>query len=182
MSEAYSKLDSVEAEEMQTLKENKVIQKEYVLPPATATTLGGVKIGEGINIDKNGTISATSIALKSKYYANDWSEGLISASRYPETLDFAISEEYSDNRIIVDVSVCFENDGEVSEYSLSKLYALNMLGASPSINISLKPQQNNDYSMFIVAFVTGAQSSEFFNKVATSDASLVGLKVYYIEI
>ena len=182
MSEAYSKLDSVEAEEMQTLKENKVIQKEYVLPVATPNILGGVKIGEGINVDENGTISTKNIALKSKYYANDWSDGLIAASRYPETLDFAISEEYSDNRIIVDVSVCFENDGEVSEYSLSKLYALNMLGAYPSINISLKPQHNNDYSMFIVAFITGAQSSEFFNKVATNDASLVGLKVYYIEI
>ena len=182
MSDTYTNLNDASTEVMSTMAEPKVALRDYVLPPATATTLGGVKIGEGINVDENGTISATSVALKSKYYANDWSEGLISASRYPETLDFAISEEYSDNRIIVDVSVCFENDGEVSEYSLSKLYALNMLGASPSINISLKPQQNNDYSMFIVAFVTGAQSSEFFNKVATSDASLVGLKVYYIEI
>lgn len=182
MSEAYSKLDSVEAEEMQTLKENKVIQKEYVLPVASTDTLGGVKIGDGIDIDENGTISTKKIVLESKYYANDWSEGVIAASRYPETLDFAISEEYSDNRIIVDVSVCFENDGEASEYSLSKLYALNMLGTSPSINISLKPQHNNDYGMFIVAFITGAQSSDFFNKVATSDASIVGLKVYYIEI
>lgn len=30
---------------------------EYVLPPATASTLGGVKIGEGLNVTGDGTIS-----------------------------------------------------------------------------------------------------------------------------
>ena len=31
----------------------------YVLPPATADTLGGVKIGEGVDIDEGGTISVS---------------------------------------------------------------------------------------------------------------------------
>lgn len=177
MNENYAGIESITP-----IKEAERVESNYVLPPATSESLGGIIVGDGLSVDVNGTISTKNIVLKSKYYANDWSDGLIAASRYPETLDFAISEEYSDNRIIVDVSVRFENDGEVSEYSLSKLYALNMLDASPSINISLKPQHSNDYGMFIVAFITGAQSSEFFNKVATNDASLVGLKVYYIEI
>ena len=182
MSEAYTKLDSVEAEEMQTLKENKVIQKEYVLPPATATTLGGVKIGEGINVDENGTISTKNIALKSKYYANDWSEGVITSAKYSKTLDFMISEEYPNNRIITNISVCFEKDGETVEHSLSKLYVIGMLDGSPLINVFSKTEFNEDSGFYTVAFLTNASDSEFFNKVSAGDASVVGFKVYYIEI
>ena len=32
----------------------------YVLPPATATTLGGVKVGSGLTVDADGTLSADS--------------------------------------------------------------------------------------------------------------------------
>ncbi len=181
MSEAYSKLDSVEAEEMQTLKENKVIHKEYVLPVASANTLGGVKIGEGINIDENGTISAANIVLGSKYYANDWSEGVITSAEYSENLDFMIAEEYPQNRIIVDVSVYFEEDGETVEYSLSKLYIIGMLDDSPLINVFSKTEFNKEYNLYAVAFLANISNSEFFIK-AKNDASVVGFKVYYIEI
>ena len=33
------------------------LPQEYVLPPATSSTLGGVKIGDNINVDANGVIS-----------------------------------------------------------------------------------------------------------------------------
>ena len=40
------------------LNNKPIIQEPYVLPAATAQTLGGVKIGDGINIAEDGTISA----------------------------------------------------------------------------------------------------------------------------
>src|SRR5690625_1284709 len=35
----------------------KVTEGNYTLPPATQTTLGGVKIGSGVNVNSEGTIS-----------------------------------------------------------------------------------------------------------------------------
>lgn len=34
-------------------------QQEYVLPPATATTLGGIKVGDGLSVTSDGTLSVT---------------------------------------------------------------------------------------------------------------------------
>lgn len=48
----------------------------YVLPPATTRTLGGVKIGSGINVASDGTISASggsgSLSVE-EYILSDWS-------------------------------------------------------------------------------------------------------------
>ena len=41
----------------------------YVLPVASDTTLGGVKIGNGINIAEDGTISVTAVRI-SPFNAN----------------------------------------------------------------------------------------------------------------
>lgn len=35
---------------------------QYVLPPATSETLGGVKIGSGIEVAEDGTISVNAVA------------------------------------------------------------------------------------------------------------------------
>lgn len=39
--------------------ESKIVQNEYTLPMATRSSLGGVKIGSNIDLDKDGTISVT---------------------------------------------------------------------------------------------------------------------------
>ena len=39
--------------------ESKIVQNEYTLPVATRSSLGGVKIGSNIDLDKDGTISVT---------------------------------------------------------------------------------------------------------------------------
>lgn len=59
MNEAYSALISVDTEEMQTIAEPEKVYRNYVLPPATDTTLGGVIVGDGLSVDANGKLSAT---------------------------------------------------------------------------------------------------------------------------
>ncbi len=41
------------------MDEAKVLYGEYTLPPATTTSLGGVIVGNGLEVDNNGKISAT---------------------------------------------------------------------------------------------------------------------------
>ncbi len=56
--ETYSKIQPIE-EEISTMDEAKVLYGEYTLPPATTTSLGGVIVGDGLEVDNNGKISAT---------------------------------------------------------------------------------------------------------------------------
>ena len=39
---------------------------EYTLPPATASTLGGVIVGQGLSVDQNGVLSSNGISVKSE--------------------------------------------------------------------------------------------------------------------
>lgn len=59
MNEAYSALISVDTEEMQTIAEPEKVYRNYILPPATDTTLGGIIVGDGLYVDANGKLSAT---------------------------------------------------------------------------------------------------------------------------
>lgn len=59
MSDTYTNLNDASTEVMSTLAEPKVVLRDYVLPPATDTTLGGVIVGDGLSVDANGKLSAT---------------------------------------------------------------------------------------------------------------------------
>lgn len=59
MSDTYTNLNDASTEVMSTLAEPKVVMKDYILPPATDTTLGGVIVGDGLSVDVNGKVSAT---------------------------------------------------------------------------------------------------------------------------
>lgn len=59
MSDTYTNLNDASTEVMSTLAEPKVTLRDYVLPPATDTTLGGIIVGDGLSVDVNGKVSAT---------------------------------------------------------------------------------------------------------------------------
>lgn len=59
MSDTYTNLNDASSEVLATMAEPKVVMKDYILPPATDTTLGGVIVGDGLSVDVNGKLSAT---------------------------------------------------------------------------------------------------------------------------
>lgn len=59
MGESYTTIQDATSEKMSTINEPKVLMRNYILPPATDSTLGGVIVGDGLKVDNNGKISAT---------------------------------------------------------------------------------------------------------------------------
>lgn len=71
----------------------------YVLPPATANTLGGVKIGEGVNVTSDGTISIN---------GNTVSEDVI--NNYGDEIANNIANNYADQ--IVNAAISSDQETE----------------------------------------------------------------------
>ena len=71
----------------------------YVLPPATANTLGGVKIGEGVNVTSDGTISIN---------GNTVSEDVI--NNYGDQIANNIANNYADQ--IVNAAISSDQETE----------------------------------------------------------------------
>ena len=75
----------------------------YVLPAATAETLGGVKIGDGINIAEDGTISA---------------EGGGGSSEWRKIKDLSVTSEAG----VTSISITEDQDG--NSFSLDEVFIL----------------------------------------------------------
>ena len=71
----------------------------YVLPPATANTLGGVKIGEGVNVTSDGTISIN---------GNTVSEDVV--TNYGDQIANNIANNYADQ--IVNAAISSDQETE----------------------------------------------------------------------
>ena len=52
----------------------------YVLPTASASTLGGIKVGNGLSIDSNGVLSTKVVALSQAEYDALVSGGTVDAN------------------------------------------------------------------------------------------------------
>lgn len=90
----------------------------YVLPTATASRLGGVKIGSGISVDSGGTISAEG---KPTIYLNEMSQS-DAAAFYSEILPYSGSPE----EIIGKYDIYYYDAREVYEYKT--FYKINKIG------------------------------------------------------
>ena len=81
----------------------------YVLPPATATTLGGVKVGSGLTVDADGTLSADS-ALAA-YPVGSIFQTVNSTS--PAALFGGTWQEIAQNRVLMGASYAHAADTTV---------------------------------------------------------------------
>lgn len=114
----------------------------YTLPAATASTLGGVKVGSGLSVTTDGTLSATggsAAIITQKYYVTDRTgEGCYSTlaeAISASTSNFSTSITLEKN-VTVEESVSYHNLGNLTFYCSS---------SSPySISFS---QQNYSYSL-----------------------------------
>ena len=77
----------------------------YVLPPATADTLGGVKIGEGVNVTSDGTISINSSEVANEVIVNNSEEiaNNIANNYADQIVNAAISSDQETEDMLDDV-------------------------------------------------------------------------------
>lgn len=122
----------------------------------------------------------------SKFYANDWTEGALSCDNYASpSVFFEICDEYPENRIITDISVRIETDGEDHDYSFFELIINHFIYGNSTVNIAKRPMYDKDTGMFSVAQISNmgdSGSSPFYNAVSISDSSVKGFTVHYLEV
>ena len=126
-----------------------------------------------------------SAVLGSKYYANNWGDGLIIVDAISSgTVDFLINEDYPENRIITDILVHINEGGTVEQYSFARLYSNGELGGTSAPFICSKPELNSAYSLYTVAFISNlsATSSNFYSRLSISDTAIEGFTVRYMEV
>ncbi len=122
----------------------------------------------------------------SKFYENDWSNGALNTDVFStESVMFVIAEAYPENRIITDITVRFEENGNVRDYSLFNMLINGFVSGDAIINIAGKPVYHENSAMYAVANIsnTGNSSdSKFYSLAALSDASLKGFTVHWLEV
>lgn len=123
MNETYSTLASVDAEEIQAIAEPEKVYKNYILPPATNATLGGVIVGDGLLVDNNGRVSATgqrktaTIQFSEVVYDSPLIDKTIavydSGSIVPTGVEIAKFEVTTDGINWIDIKDLYENESSI---------------------------------------------------------------------
>lgn len=109
----------------------------YILPPATQSTLGGIKVGSGLTITNDGTLSSEGGSGEGVVYVNSLSDAKAAAAEvgtlvgvykeeglafYPVTID----TDFKSDKILVDGDTDFSNARIVVKY-----------GSNSSTNVSV---------------------------------------------
>lgn len=149
----------------------------YTLPAATSSTLGGVKIGEGISVTNDGTISASSgktpiminitdylMDLFNEYYNNgeEYYEADIS-SEVQEQFDAAVTALNND----ITTTVFFVDEGMPEYHLISNI----QLGDAPFLSIWYhwaEPPINGDPAHIVLCSI-GIQDGKFAGSIKKLD-------------
>lgn len=135
-------------------------------------TFGGQKVGGAV--------------MGSKYYENNWVDGsIVTDIHTTPSVKFLISERYPENRIITDISVRFEKDGEIRDYSVFEMILNGMISGGSVITIASKPTYDENSSMYAIANISSigdTSESSFYSYASISDNSLKGLIVHWLEV
>jgi hypothetical protein len=124
--------------------------------------------------------------IGSKFYENNWSDGsIVTDIHTTPSVKFLISERYPENRIITDISVRFEKDGEIRDYSVFEMILNGMISGDSVITIASKPTYDENSSMYAIANISSigyTSESSFYSYASISDISLKGLIVHWLEV
>ncbi len=124
--------------------------------------------------------------IGSKYYENNWSDGSVSADAITTpSVMFYINEQYPENRIITDLSVRFEKDGEIRDYSLFDMMYNGLISAISCINFATRLVYDENTDMYAIAVISnlgGSKDSPFYYSVSISDGCVHGFTVHWLEV
>ena len=174
MSETYSNMQSVDTELISTMNEG-------VLLAANQDVLN--KLG-----DSNGSLTydgkvVGGLVLKSRYYSNDWTNGIVDSGIGSYDAFLGIFEPLPDNAIIYDIGIWYEKtDGEVKEYKGIELYTSELISSDGSFEIFANPNFYSDYLQgYGVGRINDTGVGILLNSIKSNDGKTKGFTVYYYE-
>lgn len=135
-------------------------------------TFGGQKVGGAV--------------VGSKYYENNWNSGVILADNISsQTVLFLINEEYAGNRIITDITVHWNKDEEVREYSIIEMMTSALISDNCSVTIARKPGYDVINAMYAVAYISNIgnmNTSDFYRELVAQSGKIEGFTVHWLEV
>ena len=124
--------------------------------------------------------------IGSKYYENNWVNGSVTADMITSpSVIFFINEQYPENRIITDISVRFEKDGEIRDYSFFEMMFNSLISALSCITFVKNPLYEENTDMYAIANITnigGSKDSPFYYSVSFADGCVHGFTVHWLEV
>ena len=130
----------------------------------------------------DGKDGKATVEVKSKYYANDWVEGVIATdcSGYYTDISYYIDAAPADNIIVVDLVTHYGEE----RIGFTELIAKGWVGNSAIPWLLTKPAIDigaymGDYPL--AARIVG-DSGNLYQKVLASDENLTGFTLYYVEV
>lgn len=129
---------------------------------------------------KDGKDGTAKVTIKSKYYANDFIEGVVWCSLYASTgeVNFMICEPLPDNAYIVDIVP--RSYGV--DYRLTEMFYNGMLHPETVINIHHKPIPDETFGYYIVGRTYNDYDGTFTTALQMMDYEAAqGFTLYYIE-
>jgi hypothetical protein len=134
---------------------------------------------------KDGKDGNSQLKIKSKYIANDWTEGaVVSQSLGSYDFQFMMTEELPDNIIPIDIGVWYPlNDGEEPrEFRGYELYENNLLAQNIAyINVMKKITFEPSWGYYIVARGFDDADGLIWQDYVYGMYKIAGFTLYYIE-
>ena len=172
--------------------ETVMLAQEYVLPAATSTTLGGVKIGDYLDIDEDGTLSAktlydtiaASVAVKSEprlvwnYGKFDIDRNQVHTYQAPSDVDYFVYKYAS-----VDENVTIPR-GNTVKTSVGQEFTITFQTDGTITFTNAKSSYNNRNYVYNVTF-TGYHYptlADLLTQVTAVESSVTDLQVALCEL
>lgn len=128
---------------------------------------------------KDGADGKAKLTINSKYYANDWVNGVIWSAMYSNTgeANFFAIEPLPENAYIVDMSVRWEG----VDYRLNEMHYNGLLHPDTVIGIHKKQLLESTFGFYHMGRVYNDYDGIFTTDVQMMGTSAEGFTVYYIE-
>lgn len=146
---------------------------------SNATVLDKISDDNGVVMYDGAPIGMPQV--KSQYYANDWTDGVVIANYYGNDILFMIVEPLAENIRIIDVSVRYNG----VDYSYLELILNDILDCNSSFCISRKSVLDSAYGFYVVARVgcIADNNCSIYQDISTLDGRLTeGFTIYYEEV
>lgn len=122
--------------------------------------------------------AAGSVALKSKYYANDWDNGVIGFDLTGADTFFGFFEPLPDNAFVYDFSVEFNG----KTYMSSELYSESLISNTSTLNVFGKPEFNSNYGIYLAARTGNDSDGTLYGDISADMGTVTGFTLYYLEV
>ncbi len=122
--------------------------------------------------------AAGSVTLKSKYYANDWDNGVIGFDLTSADTFFGFFEPLPDNAFVYDFSVEFNG----KTYMSSELYSESLISTTSTLNVFGKPKFISNYGIYLAARTGDDSEGKLYGDISADMGTVTGFTLYYLEV